>query len=177
MIFLPLFIQAQHENEQTKLDPNLIIDPKERPIYFFRKGIFADTADVHYFQIPFREGKIYLARLWLTAPDGGDFTLSLTGDTTFEIKVTSTYDILRNELLEVVYTSDATISGEIRVLYNNPSSTQKPTYTLYVNRAGFAGLWWIILSAIGIVAILAVLFTFAIIGMISVSKKRKNRKK
>jgi len=57
------------------------------------------------------------------------------------------------------------------------ASTQKPTYTLYVNRAGFAGLWWIILSGIGIVAILAVLFTFAIIGMISVAKKRQKKRK
>ncbi|MHA1306399.1 MAG: hypothetical protein ACTSQN_03795 [Candidatus Heimdallarchaeota archaeon] len=177
MFLLPVFIQAQNDPIQSEMDMNMINDQKERTIYFFKKGILVDTTDVHYFRLVMREGKKYIARLWITAPDGGDISISLTGDTTFSIELISVFENLKNEKLEFEYLSDATIAGEIRITYVNFASEQKPTYTLYANRAGFAGLWWIILSGISVLAILVVLFTFAIIGMISVAKKRPKKRK
>jgi hypothetical protein len=176
MVLLPVFVQAQHNNEKTNLDLNLLDDPKERSIYFFRKGVFYENSDVHYFSIPLREGKKYVGRIWVTAPEGGDIILRLIGDTTYSQVLVIAAPTLKNDLLELNYTSDATITGSIRITYVNMVSTQKPTYTLYVNQAGFAGLWWIILSGIGILAVLTVLLTFAIIGMRSVAKKRQKKR-
>ncbi|MHA1188123.1 MAG: hypothetical protein ACTSSK_14845, partial [Candidatus Heimdallarchaeota archaeon] len=113
MVLLPVFVQAQNNTEPTNLDFNLLDDPKERTIYFFRNGLLSEQSDVHYFHIPLREGKNYIGRLWITAPDGGDFLFRINGDTTYGYKIVSTVGILKNELLEFNYTSDATITGSI----------------------------------------------------------------
>lgn len=173
VIFLPLLVQAQNEPFPSYFNTNLLNDLTERSIYFFKKGVLDDAGDSHYYRIPLREGKNYSVKLWITAPEGGTFVLALFGDLTFGQDLISTSDNLVNELLEFEYKSDATITGEIRIIYSVSGSTQKPTYSLYANRVGFAGLWWIVLSGVGILAVLVVLFTFAIIGMISVAKKRR----
>ena len=38
MFLLPVFIQAQNDSIQSEMDLNLLNDPKERSIYFFKKG-------------------------------------------------------------------------------------------------------------------------------------------
>jgi len=177
MIFLPIFAQAQVDSTVSNIDLNMIDDYHERSLYFFQKGKLNVLSDVHYFRISLKNGNTYSAKLWITASDGGDFIFTLTGDLTNGQIVISTLANLDKELLEFEYTSDATITGVIQIIYINMASPYYPTYTLYVNRAGFAGLWWIILSGIGALAILVILFTFAGIGMRTVAKKKRKKRR
>ena len=123
----------------------------------------------------------YIARMKVTAAYGGTFYIILWGVSTNANYFNTYSSPITNEVLEIVYTADGTITGQLEIIYSTPILNQEfPTYTLYFNKSGFAGWWWIALSGIGALAVLIFIFTFMIIGLISVSKKKKksrNRKK
>ncbi|HUU78840.1 MAG TPA: hypothetical protein VMX55_10870 [candidate division Zixibacteria bacterium] len=176
-ISLPIFIQAQNISDNQNFNTNALVDPYERSLYFFKKGQFAVDYDAHSFSMTMKENKIYVAKLWITADDGGIYYLRLKGDLTeMEVHI-ETSEKLEKRLLEVKYTADDDTTGRIVFTYYTAISDQIPTYTLYANKAGFAGIWWIILASIGILTVFVVMFSFTIIGIKSTAKKRSKKRK
>ncbi len=49
-------------------------------------------------------------------------------------------------------------------------------YTLYANRSGFAGIWWMILSGLGVLVILIIIFALLFSKKKKKPKKRKRKK-
>ncbi|MFW9923983.1 MAG: hypothetical protein ACFFDW_11925, partial [Candidatus Thorarchaeota archaeon] len=70
-VTLPIFIQAQTIPVEQNFDSNILEDHYVRPLYFYKKGQLAEGSDVHVFRIPMKADKAYIAKLWLTAEDGG----------------------------------------------------------------------------------------------------------
>lgn len=155
----------------------LLNDLKVRRAFIYRKGIFAEVSDWHIFKFKMKQDVDYVARMKVTAVDGGYFALVIRGATTLSADFDTISSPITNYLFETNYTADATTTGQVDVTYILVSSTQNPTYSLYLNKSGFAGWWWIALSGIGSVAVLIFLFTFAFIGMTSVAKRKKGKKK
>ena len=115
----------------------------------------------------------------MTSIGGGDFDITIQGITTSSTNSGSFGNTITDQVLEVTHTADSTGTGHVTLTYVPNAALYKPEYTLYFNKAGFAGWWWIVLSGLGTIAILAFLITFSIIGIKSVAKgkKKKGKKK
>ncbi|NHJ49373.1 MAG: hypothetical protein FK733_16405 [Asgard group archaeon] len=176
-IILPIVICGQNNQDGISYTPELINDLVVRKRILFKRGILDQIGDAHYFIIDLKQDKVYIAKIRITTVTSGTFFIRLAGVTTFSATQDTYSSPITNELLETTYTSDATTLGLLSILYSTVMPTDTPSYTLYFNRAGFAGWWWILLSGIGVLALVIVLFVFAFIGMVSVSKNRKKKKK
>lgn len=177
MIILPIIVDSQRNSGDIEYTTELLNDLKVRRAFIYRKGIFAEGSDWHIFRFSMKQDVEYVARMKVTAVDGGYFIIAIRGATTLSAYYEDISNPITNYLFETKYTADATTTGQVDMTYLFLSSTQNPTYTLYLNKTGFAGWWWIALSGIGALAVLVFLFTFAIMGMISVSKRKKKKEK
>jgi len=177
VIFLPIIVNGQMNSGDIEYTTELLNDLTVRRPFIYRKGIFAETSDWHIFRFNMKQGVEYVARMKVTAVEGGYFIIAIRGATNLSVYDETVSSPMTNYLFETKYTGDATTSGQLDVTYILVTSTQNPTYTLYLNKTGFAGWWWIALSGIGALAVIIFLFTFAIIGISSVSKRKKKSKK
>jgi hypothetical protein len=178
LIVLPIIIDGQRNSEDSELNTEVINDLYVRKVFLRKKGIFSDVGDTHWFQVALKQDVEYVARMKFTAALGGTFIISLTGVLTNTVNFEVLSNPVTNYLLEAIYIADGTTTGVLQITYSTPAIHQEfPTYTLYFNKTGFAGWWWIALSGIGALAVLAFIFTFMIIGMISVSKRKKKGKR
>jgi len=177
MIFLPIIVDSQMNSGDIEFTTETIYDLKVRRAFIYRKGIFAEVSDWHIFKFKMKQDVDYVARMKVTAVDGGRFVIAIRGATTLSFHDEDISSPITNYLFETNFTADATTIGQVDVTYILVSSTQNPTYSLYLNKSGFAGWWWIALSGIGAVAVLIFIFTFMVIGLISTSKRKKKTKK
>ena len=136
-----------------------------------------DIGDSHWFQVALKQDVEYILRIRVTAAYGGTFIIAIHGVVTLSSYVEIFSSPITNQVLETVYTADGTTIGQLNIIYSTVTPMENPVYILYFNKTGFAGWWWITLSGIGALAVLIVIFTFMIIGMISVAKRKKERKK
>lgn len=178
IIFLPIIVDGQRNNEDIEIATEDIYDFVPKKLIFYRKGKFFEFGDTHRFYINFKSGANYIARIKVTSIGGGTFDVTIQGITTSSTNSGSFGSTITDQVLEVTHTADATGTGHVTLTYVPSAALYKPEYTLYFNKTGFAGWWWIILSGLGTIAILAFLVTFSIIGIKSVAKgKKKKRKK
>jgi len=178
IIFLPLIVDGQRNSGDIEITTESINDLNVRKKILRKKGIFFDVGDSHWFKIDLKQGVEYVARMKITAAYGGQFFIALYGVSTSEFYNEIFSTPITNYMIETIYIADGTTTGTLQVFYSTAVLNQEfPTYTLYFNKTGFAGWWWIILLGIGILAIVAFLFTFAIIGIKSVSKRKKTKRK
>lgn len=178
IIFLPIIVEGQRNSEDIELTTEVINDLNVRKVILRKKGIFSDVGDTHWFKVALKQDVEYVARMKFTAALGGTFIISLTGVSTNTVNFETIGTPVTNYLLEAIYVADGTTTGTLQITYSTPSIHQEfPTYTLYFNKTGFAGWWWIALSGIGTLAVLIFIFTFMIIGMMSVSKRKKTKGK
>ena len=177
VIFLPIMIDGQMNNGDMEFTTEIISDLRIRRPLMYRKGVFEKQSDWHIFKFKMKQGVEYIARMKVTAVDGGYFIVAIRGATNLSVYYEDIVNPITNYLFETKYTGDATTTGQLDVTYILVTSTQNPTYTLYLNKTGFAGWWWIALSGIGALAVLIFIFTFMIIGMISVSKRKKKKRR
>jgi len=176
-IFLPIIVDGQMNSGEIEFKTESINDLKVRSILLYKKGIFNEFSDVHRFQVKLKQDVEYIARIKITAENGGLFFISLYGVVTFSNYNEDISTPITNQIFEIKYTADGTTTGELQVTYILLTSPQFPTYTLYFNKSGFAGWWWIALSGIGVLAVLIFMFTFMTIGLITVSKRKKKKRR
>jgi hypothetical protein len=178
LVFLPILIDGQNNKEEIVYSSEMINDLKVRSRIIRKKGIFSDIGDSHWFQVALKQDVEYIARMKITAAYGGTFIIALFGVTTNSFYTEIFGSPITNHMIETIYIADGTTTGLLQIIYSTAILHQEfPTYTLYFNRTGFAGWWWIVLSGIGALAILSVIFTFMIMGMVSFSKRQKKGKK
>jgi len=177
VVFLPIIVEGQMNNGDIEFTSDLIDDLVVKKIILRKKGLFSTIGDSHYFKVAMKQDVEYVARLKITASYGGNFGIYLQGVLTNSWIVDTLSTPVTNYRLEVLYTADGTATGTMQLLYSTSTPQETPSYTLYFNKTGFAGWWWIVLSGIGVLAVFVVLFTFSIIGMISVSKRKKAKGK
>ncbi len=177
IFFSPSIVDGQINNGDLECTTELINDLKVRSIILNKKGIFYQLGDAHWFKVSLKQDVEYKARIKFTEVYGGTFWILLHGVTTSESDIITLVSSETNYVLEVVYVADGTTTGEIQLGYSASAMPENPTYTLYFNKTGFAGWWWIALSGLGTLAVLIVVFSFMIIGMISVTRRKKKGKK
>lgn len=177
VIFLPIMIDGQMNNGDIEVTTELLNDLKVRRAFIYRKGVFAEVSDWHIFKFEMKQGVEYIARMKVTAVDGGYFSVAIRGATNLSAYFETIGNPITNYIFETKYTGDATTTGQVDVTYILVTSTQNPTYTLYINKTGFAGWWWMALSGIGSLAVLIFIFTFMIVGLVSTSKRKKKKRK
>ena len=154
-----------------------IYDYKVRSVILYKKGLLYAGGDIHRFYVALEEDVEYIARIKITAEYGGTYLIRIMGLFTQSSYSEGFSDKLTKHVLETVYTSDTTMDRYVEIIYTPASPTERPVYTLYFNKTGFAGWWWIALSGIGVLAVLIFMFTFMTIGLITVSKRKKKKKK
>jgi len=176
-IILPVIVYGQINDGDIEITTEDIYDYKVRSVILYKKGLLYAGGDIHRFYVALEEGVEYIARIKITAEYGGTYLIRIMGLFTQSSYSEGFSDKLTKHVLETVYTSDTTMDRYVEIIYTPPFLPENPEYTLYFNKTGFAGWWWIILSGIGALAVLIFLFTFAIIGMISVSKRKKKKRK
>jgi hypothetical protein len=74
-----------------------------------------------------------------------------------------------------IYTPDDTSNHTLLIAKILPFDNVETKYTVYVNRNGFAGIWWMLLVGIG--ALAAIILTIALILKSTRKKKKKKRKR
>jgi hypothetical protein len=156
---------------------DLIEDEKVRRPFIYRKGVLIEQQDRHTFHFKMKRNAEYVGRVRYTAYQGGYLTIGIYGEITLSYYYEDASTALINYKMEVKYTADATTTGRVELYYLLLTSSQKPTYTLYLNKTGFAGWWWIILSGLSVLAVLIFFVTFSVIGVRSVTKNKKRSRK
>jgi hypothetical protein len=176
-IILPIFITGEMNNSYTNITTDDIYDFVAKSVILRKKAIFDVNSDLHRFYVNLKEDVEYIARIKITAEFGGDYLIRIRGTITDGWQSAIFNGAITNQKLETTYTSDGTGQGYVEIIYNTISLIERPEYFLYFNKTGFAGWWWIILSSIGLVAVVAFLLTFTTIGIISVKKRKKKKGK
>jgi len=176
VIFLPIIVDGQ-KNSSIEFTTETINDLTVRSIILHKKGIFLKVGDTHWFRVSLKQDVEYIVRIKITAVYSATFVINIYGVSTFITHSEGFSTPIANQVLEAVYTADGTTTGLIDIMYLPASTQENPTYTLYFNKKGFAGWWWIALSGIGVLAFLIFNFTFLILGIKSVSKRKKKMKK
>ncbi|MHA1123715.1 MAG: hypothetical protein ACTSPC_13035 [Candidatus Heimdallarchaeota archaeon] len=176
MIVLPIIVDGQTNGGDQEITIEDLYDFVPRNLIFYKKGKFFDFGDTHRYYINFKSGIDYVARIKVTSIGGGTFDITIQGITTSSTNSGSFGSTITDQVLEVTHTADSTGTGHVTLTYVPNAALYKPEFTLYLNKTGFAGWWWIILSGLGTLAILAFLVTFSIIGIKSVSKGKKKKK-
>jgi hypothetical protein len=74
-----------------------------------------------------------------------------------------------------IYTPDDTSNHTLLIAKILPFDNVETKYTVYVNRNGFAGIWWMLLTGIG--ALAAIVLAIALIIRSSRKKKKKKKRK
>lgn len=177
VIFLPIIVDGQKNSSSIEFTTETINDLTVRSIILHKKGIFLEVGDTHWFRVSLKQDVEYIVRIKITAVYSATFVINIYGVSTFITHSESFSTPITNQVLEAVYTADGTTTGQINIMYLPASTQENPTYTLYFNKKGFAGWWWIALSGIGVLAFLIFNFTFLILGIKSVSKRKKKMKK
>jgi hypothetical protein len=176
-IILPTIVNGHLNNGDVEITTEDIFDYNVRTIILRKKGVFYESGDIHRFYVKLEENVEYIARMKITAIYGGFFSITIRGVFTHTTTSENIISSVTKYALEAIYTSDTTGNRYVELIYNFSASPERTEYTLYFNKTGFAGWWWIILSGIGALAILAFIFTFMVIGLISVAKRKKKGKK
>ena len=78
--------------------------------------------------------------------------------------------------VELVITPTSTDNFTIMISETNGFDLIETNYTLYANRSGFAGIWWMILSGIGVLVVI-ILVILLLFKMFKKKPKKKKRKK
>lgn len=176
-IILPVIVNGQINDGDIEITTEDIYDYKVRSVILYKKGLLYAGGDIHRFYVALEEGVEYIARIKITSEYGGTYLIRIMGLFTQSSYSEGFSDKLTKHVLETVYTSDTTMDRYVEIIYTPPFLPENPEYTLYFNKTGFAGWWWIILSGIGTLAVLIVVFTFMVIGMASVAKRKKGKKR
>lgn len=175
-IILPIIVEGQNTNEENEFTTEDILDLRVRRAIWNKKGTFYETIDMHTFYFKMKQDVKYVTRIKITAEYGGYFFLTLRGFALIGSIAEDFTSPITNQVIEIKAVGDATTNGRVTITYIDSTYVANPVYTFYLNKAGFAGWWWIALSGIAVLAVLVVLITFAIIGMKSVAKRKKMKK-
>jgi len=176
-IILPILVNGQLKEGDIEITTDDLIDFNVRPVILYKKGLLYELGDQHRYYVSLKQDVEYIARIKITAEYGGTYLIRIMGLFTQSSYSEGFSDKLTMHVLETVYTSDTTMDRYVEIIYTPASLSEQPVYTLYFNKTGFAGWWWIILSGIGMLTVLIVIFTFMVFGMISFSKRKKKKGK
>jgi hypothetical protein len=138
-IILPIIVEGQNNNVENELTTEDILDLTVRRAIWNKKGTFYESLDMHTFYFKMKQDVKYVSRIKITAAHGGYFSLFLRG---FSLVGSITEDFtspITNQVIELKVVGDATTNGRVTVTYIDSTYVANPVYTLYLNKAGFAG--------------------------------------
>jgi hypothetical protein len=129
------------------------------------------------YQIELKGGKVYYFDLKVDNSIGTSITVALTGGLPghADIGTWDADDPKSMRRITFLYTPDTTEVYTFTILKILPIDNAESDYTLYVNRQGFMGYWWMILASLGILFVIILLFA-VLIRAGRKPKKRKRRK-
>lgn len=129
-------------------------------------------------KIELKGGKVYYFDLKVDNSIGGSITAVLTGGSPghADIGTWDGNDPKSMRRITFLYTPDTTEIYTLTIIKIIPIDNAESDYTLYVNRQGFAGYWWMILSGLGALLILILIISILFRGRKKKPKKRKRKK-
>ena len=149
-------------------------DPRIRNIFIFTKGTLGNllSSDTYHLEIKADVQYIIWAKVKISA---GAFSLSTSLGS---IPMASTYswnESAKNSerIMKMWFTY--TSSGDCTITITTLLATEEGSYTLYVNKKGFAGYWWMLL--IGLLIIAALITPFIVLRLKSKKRRKKRRTK
>ncbi len=140
-IFLPIIVEGQINNGDIEITTEDLYDFNIRSVILYKKGLLYEGGDIHRFYVSLKQDVEYIARIKITAEYGGTYQISIFGLFTHSSSSEGFTGPLTNYVLETVYTSDVTMDRFVEIIYTPPFLPERPVYTLYFNKTGFAG-WW-----------------------------------
>jgi hypothetical protein len=127
------------------------------------------------FQIELKGGKVYYFSFKVDNSIGASITVALTGGLPghADIGTWDADDPKSMRRITFLYTPDTTEVYTLLILKIVPIDNAETDYTVYVNRQGFVGYWWIILAGLGGVLVLIII----LVAVRSATKKKPKRRK
>jgi len=129
------------------------------------------------YQIELKGGKVYYFDIEVDNSIGQPITVALIGGSPghADFGTWDADDPKSMRRITFLYTPDTTEVYTFTILKIIPIDNAESDYTLYVNRQGIAGYWWMILSGLGALLIIILIFT-VLFRARKKPKKRKRRK-
>ena len=129
------------------------------------------------YQIELKGGKVYYFDIKVDNSIGTTITVALTGSPGHaDIGTWDADDPKSMRRITFLYTPDTTEVYTFTILKIIPIDNAESDYTLYVNRQGIAGYWWMILSGLGVLLVLILIVSILFRGKKKKPKRRKRKK-
>ena len=172
---MPLFISSTlgfNDDVNQNLSINEEFD-KIHKLILFKRGTIGNIASFDTYHFQMKEGKTYYFRAKINI-DAGAFTFGVSGPggSAGELPIWDEDDPASAHV--AVFTFTPTADGDHSITIGSVIATDGGTYTLYVNKDGFAGWWWMLAIGVGAILII-VIFAVAIRSRGKKSKRRRRR--
>jgi len=163
---------AATNNKQLLLTPEEDF-PKIHSIFIYTRETLGNIISFDTYHMKLKEQKEYY--FWTSIDiESGSFQLSVVGPggAHIEPKAWSMSDPDSVRKISFVFTPSST--GNYTITVSSLVASDGGSYQLYVNRSGFAGIWWMI--GLGLLVVI-ILLGFPIIILRSRKKKKRKRKR
>ncbi|RLI67203.1 hypothetical protein DRO91_08440 [Candidatus Heimdallarchaeota archaeon] len=159
-------------NQQVTHSAQLLIDddPTIRKVPFLKSGVLGALMDYDSYHLQLKKDVEYFcwANIKITE---GTFLITAVGAPDFFSASNSWNSSTPNRKHVVKLTFFASHDGEYTISVSTVGASEEGKYTLYINKAGFAGIWWMVL-----IPIVVLLLIFSLIYFLRVRKRRKKRR-
>jgi len=163
-------------NQNNNLSTNTVYDKVHKGFVYLSETL-SGVVDADFHKIYLKEGKEYYFSAKFDNPNGVWLTLIIANGVDIAID-NGDWDANtpKNQWkIELILTPTSTDNFTINVNEFNGFDIIDTNYTLYANRSGFAGYWWMILIGVGALAIIILLI--ALVIRIAKPKKKGKRRK
>ncbi len=127
------------------------------------------------YQLELKAGKTYYFSIKFDNTVGWSLFVTLIGSPGYvDVGAWDANDPVNMRKIMFLFTPDTTQNHTLIILKSAPFDNVETEYTVYVNRQGFAGIWWMILIGVG--ALVIIILLIALVVRVVKPKKRKRRK-
>ncbi|NHJ49079.1 MAG: hypothetical protein FK733_14930 [Asgard group archaeon] len=145
--------------------------------FLYKKDSLEAFLGTDSFILYLKGGKTYYFQFKVDNSVGASIMVSLTGSPGhLEFGSWDADDPVSMRKIIFLYTPDATGNATLVITKLIPIDNAESDYTVYVNRQGFAGYWWMILSGVGVLLVL-ILGVVLLIRLLRKKPKKKKRKR
>jgi len=160
-----LAIQQVNQSPRNLIDD----DPTIRKVPLVKTGVLGTLLDYDSYHLELKKDVEYVCWANIKISEG-TFVITAVGAPDFFSTSNNWNSSTPNRKHVVKLTFFASHDGEYTISVATVAASEEGKYTLYVNKAGFAGIWWMLL-----IPILVLLLIFGLVFFLRVRKRRKKR--
>ncbi|NHJ31674.1 MAG: hypothetical protein FK732_02320 [Asgard group archaeon] len=170
-ILTPIFAV---NNRNTNLSTNATFDTVHNGFVVITETL-SGVVDIDIHKIMLKANKEYYFSVKFDNPNGIFLSVLVTNSVDYAVEFGNWDANTPRNQWKIAFVLTPTSTDEFTIYIDefNIIDSIDTVYTLYANRSGFAGYWWMILSGLGVVVVLILI----IVILSSVFKKKKKPKK